>query len=351
MKKNKIIKFIFIVVVGLVILFLGFYFKDNLSFIPQKESLLEAEQLVDIQAMTSDSVDILYHSWSPDGKQIVFETYNKNNDIWAIWVMDVEKKELKRLTGLEGQDSQPMWNPDGKQIIFVSSRTGSGDIWIMNNDGSNQKQLTKNIDGSKWNPAWSPDGKKISFVLIRTDNVEIWTMNSDGGNQKELINNLNGNHEPMWSPDGKKISFQVVPLEEFWIVNSDGNKEIPLTKIQGVIVSKVFWLPDGNRILYKNESNLFPYNSIWTVDSNGSNRRRLTADNEDILDFSLSSDGKNIAYIIGEDIWTMDSNGNNKKVLFINKKNDFISRSLSWSPDSRIISFIRDNKIWTIKIK
>ena len=75
---------------------------------------------------------------------------------------------FKRLTNVI--DSYPMFSPDGKQIAFESNRTGNFEIYIINADGTNIKQLTSDtaFDGT---PAWSPDGKQI--VFIRTSGIKI----------------------------------------------------------------------------------------------------------------------------------------------------------------------------------
>src|SRR5258705_84833 len=85
----------------------------------------------------------------------------------------------KRITNVS--DSYPMASPDGKKIAFESNRTGDWEIFVMNFDGTELKQLThsKGFDGC---PIWSPDGTKIVFPSERDNDSEIYIMNADGTN-------------------------------------------------------------------------------------------------------------------------------------------------------------------------
>ena len=70
------------------------------------------------------------------------------------------------------------------RIAFVSDRDGNLDIYVMDNDGSNQRRLTNN-PLAEWDPSWSPDGKRIVFTSDRDEragNRQIYVMDADGGN-------------------------------------------------------------------------------------------------------------------------------------------------------------------------
>jgi TolB protein len=110
-----------------------------------------------------------------------------------------------RLTANAASDSKPDWSPDGKKIVFQSRRTGNEEVFVMNADGSLQRNLTKNLaeDGD---PAFSPDGKKIAFYSARPmgqvqGDAEIWRMRTDGTNPVQLTDNENiTDAAPVWQP-------------------------------------------------------------------------------------------------------------------------------------------------------
>jgi TolB protein len=107
----------------------------------------------------------------------------------------------------------PVWSPTREQIAFVSNDSNDDDIWVINRDGSNLKQLTEaNTD---WNaqeigkdtfipemskrPSWSPDGNQIVFWSNRTDGrAQIWVMDADGSNQRIINPGPHNDWNPVW---------------------------------------------------------------------------------------------------------------------------------------------------------
>lgn len=91
--------------------------------------------------------------WSPDGRQIAFTNEDKeeNNEIY---VMNADGSNVRRLTDSPQGDHRPAWSPDGTQIIFDSYRDGNDELYIMNADSSNQRNLTKSTDVSERAPDW-----------------------------------------------------------------------------------------------------------------------------------------------------------------------------------------------------
>ncbi|MEP5611764.1 MAG: biopolymer transporter TolR, partial [Cyclobacteriaceae bacterium] len=84
---------------------------------------------------------------------------------------------------LTSYSERPSWSPDGKQIVFNSNRDGDDEIYVIRVDGSGLRQLTNN-DDDDYTPFWSPDGDFISFGSNRDGNSEIYVMKADGSEQK-----------------------------------------------------------------------------------------------------------------------------------------------------------------------
>src|SRR6187455_2192730 len=84
-----------------------------------------------------------------------------------------------------GDVQTPAWSPDGRKLAFVSERDGNAEIYVMNADGSEQENLTRQ-PSSDSHPSWSRDGRKLAFVSRRDGNAEIYVMNADGSGLSNL---------------------------------------------------------------------------------------------------------------------------------------------------------------------
>jgi Tol biopolymer transport system component len=184
-------------------------------------------------------------AWSPDGQHIAFTTYREENE--DIYVMNFEDalqgdsgSQLTRLTTDLGDDWGPRWSPDGTRIAFThvddTNQDGyinaqdTGEIYVMNADGSELTRLTHNLVNDSF-PAWSPDGTQIAFGTSRDANGEVYVMNADGSGQTNLTNHSAGDGAPTWSPDGRRIAFNSNRdgNSEIYIMNADGSGQFPLT--------------------------------------------------------------------------------------------------------------------------
>ena len=124
--------------------------------------------------------------------RIAFESDRDWN--WEIYVMDNHGGNQRNLTNNPADDRFPSWSPDGKRIAFDrKSRGGNRQIYVMDADGDNQRNLSNN-DFDDEEPSWSPDGKQIAFVWDR----QIYVMDADGSNPRNLTNNPDDDTAPAW---------------------------------------------------------------------------------------------------------------------------------------------------------
>ncbi|WP_219893735.1 amidohydrolase family protein [Aquisediminimonas profunda] len=162
------------------------------------------------------SIDVTEGSWmnidvSPDGKTIAFDL------LGDIYTMSISGGIPKRIAEGLPYETQPRFSPDGKRIAFTSDRGGGDNIWIMNADGSDKRQVTKEDFRLLNQPSWSPDGRfivaKKHFTTGRSLGTgEVWLYHVSGGNGVALVKKPNEQHqkelgEPIYAPDGKHIYF------------------------------------------------------------------------------------------------------------------------------------------------
>ena len=129
--------------------------------------------------------------WSPDGTKIAFSLGGRTNS--AIYVVNVDGTNLKRLTDDAAFTGEVAWSPDGKKIAFISQRDGKSHLYLMNADGSDQR---KTSDLVATEPAWSNDGLFLSF----SSNGIIYIIKPNGEDLTKITQNDRFNQNPVWLP-------------------------------------------------------------------------------------------------------------------------------------------------------
>jgi Tol biopolymer transport system component len=140
----------------------------------------------------------------------------------------------------------PQFSPDGKTIVFIRR---DGDVYRVDADGKNLKRLTegnkyvefklsaKDQHGSTDGPDISPDGKRIAFVAKKGDTPNVFVMDIDGSNRKQITSRKTACGRVRWSPDEKQLSF--VSFEgkhpQLFVVSADGGEPMQLTKLDGAV--------------------------------------------------------------------------------------------------------------------
>jgi Tol biopolymer transport system component len=187
-------------------------------------------------------------SWSPDGRRIVFESRRDGNA--EIYTINANGSGTKRLTVNAVFDGDPAWSPDGRSIAFSSDRDGNREIYVMNADGSNQRRLTNTgglaedvaLHGLDADPAWSPDGRRIAFDSNRDGDYEIYVMNADGSGQRNLTDNASLDALPAWSADGRELVFESERAEK-------GNRDIyVMSASNGTVIDRLTTVADADEM-------------------------------------------------------------------------------------------------------
>ncbi len=193
------------------------------------------------------SNDLAHHhsrpAWSPDGSKIAFMRFDLDHGFGGdIWIMNADGSNQHVVYTSPGGLGAlyPFFSPDGR-IGFNSDASGHYEVYVINADGSNLRQLTDNIDAQSAANDWSPDGTKIVFTRERyragsngvRGNSNIFVMNADGTNVIRLTSHGNPDYSPIYSPDGSEIVFArangYIHNVDICTMNADGSNVVRLS--------------------------------------------------------------------------------------------------------------------------
>ncbi|MBC7521667.1 MAG: PD40 domain-containing protein, partial [Sandarakinorhabdus sp.] len=279
-------------------------------------------------------VDTSEGSWmdvdvSPDGRSLAFDL------LGDIYTMPISGGTPTRIAEGLAWEVQPRFSPDGKRVAFTSDRGGGDNIWVMNTDGSDKRQVTKEDFRLTNQPTWSPDGRYIAakkhFTTGRSLGTgEVWLYHASGGGGVVLDKKPNEQHqkelgEPTYTPDGKGIYYT-----------------------RNITPGAVFeYAQDSNRDLFDIERYDLATGEISTVVSGNGGSVRPTP----------SPDGKMIAFVRRErarsKLYVRDLTSGTERKIYDALDQDVqetwgvtgMYPNMDWTPDSKSVVFWAGGKL------
>jgi TolB protein len=246
--------------------------------------------------------------FSPDGKKIIFASSHRDPDakkhyeaelklreeekknkvrrkyLWdfdpymTIYEANPDGSDLKPLTDAKGYNAEGSYSADGKSIVFCSNRSGEKnlELYIMDADGKNVRQLTHAPDCYNGGPFFSPDGKRVIFRSDRKkkDHLQLYVINSDGTGERALTDDLNWVFwAPYWHPDGKHIVYTgadhsnptMRPNYDIYWMDVDTGKKVRITHAPGADVLPVI-SPDGRKLMWTSTRDGFAPAQLYIAD-------------------------------------------------------------------------------------
>jgi len=251
-----------------------------------------------------------YFSW--DGKKLIFQSSRNGYACDKIWTMTIDGSDKRMVSPDHGANTCSFFFPDGR-ILFASTNHIPGDcppkgvlpqgyvwplypydIFTANADGTGLTRITDNPQYDA-EPVVSSDGKQIVFGSQRENDFDVYIMNADGTNVRRLTDRVGYDGGPWFSPDGTKIVWRA------WYPETDAEKAL--------------W----KDCMEKNYIVAVPLD-LWIMDSEGSNKKRLTQNGATNFAPSWHPDGKHIIFSSNMDDWHKDIKkfGHNFELYLIN---------------------------------
>ncbi len=261
------------------------------------------------------------------GIQGIAETHiyfvNNRGGSKEIWQMDYDGANEKQLTHLGSIALSPHVSPDGSRVAF-SGVTKEGWQILMYSFDLNRLVNFPHFPGDNYSPAWSSDGQNIAFSSSRTGNTEIYSVTSSGGNLRRLTENKGPDVSPTWNP---KTNAQIAwvsgrtGLPQIYTMASDGTNATRITD-QGYAVSPS-WSPNGQFLAFAWVRHYGPgapgASDIYIMDIASKQWAQLTHDGGRNDFPSWSPDGRHIVFQSNRtgklQIWTMLADGSEQRQL------------------------------------
>lgn len=270
-------------------------------------------------------------AWAPDSKEVAYSMAG------SLWRQKIDSKQAVQLTDGPGYDYQPDWSPDGKSVVYVSYQKDALELWLLDLATGKTRQLT---EGGAVNvePRWSPDGKRIAFVSTsynkrfhifvgdiregRLENVVQLTSETKSTLPRYYYSAFDHEISPVWSRDGAEIVFisnrgHIHGTGGFWRMKAQ-----PGAEAREIHYEETTWKarpdfsPDGSRLVYGSYLGR-QWHNLWVMPANSGDAFPISYGDWDDTNVRWSPDGKQLAFISNRngntELWLQDVAGGGQR--------------------------------------
>ena len=230
------------------------------------------------------------------GGQVVYSsTVSGHMDLW---VMNADGSNQRQLTANSRNNTQPVITRDGRYVVFSSDRSGTANIWRVDMDGTNPRQLTSG--SGEGHPNCTPDGKWVVYTLLGAGKPTVWRVSIEGGAPEQIIGGYAST--PTVSPDGESMACfyreQPNARMKIGLFSKNGGRPIRTFDMGAISVldsasSSLRWTADGRALTYVLTAG--DVSNLWSQPVTGEPAKQLTRfKSSRIFSFDWSQDGKQL---------------------------------------------------------
>ncbi len=257
-----------------------------------------------------------------------------------IYMIDVDGSNLRQLTDMPEGACQPDWSPGGNRLVFISPCPGNQEsypgaaLFILEIENGDIQALTT-APGGDFDPDWSPDGSKIIFTSLRKGGrpqIYVYDFETNSVNMVSDPETYSRDFQPTWAPDGNRIAFVTTRKGPYqiWFMDPDGSNQILFSRTADLVNMVPRWSPDGQVIMFTQSEAVgaIPMVVLSSLDEEGLHNQRVASNNTPMREASYSPDGIWIAvegWPEGQnhDVYIITTNGAGRVRLTTDLRLDF----------------------------
>jgi TolB protein len=167
-----------------------------------------------------------------------------------LYVMDIDGANARQITNDKSISNGPAWSKDGSRLSYTSYRSGYPDTYVVDLN-TNKRDRVAFFPGINSGASWSPDGSTLALTLSKDGNPELYTMPATGGEPTRLTHTRGVETSPSWSPDGTQIVYNSDDRGsvQLYTISASGGAPTRLVTNTGY-ASEPDWSPSGNAIAF-----------------------------------------------------------------------------------------------------
>jgi len=233
----------------------------------------------------------------------------------------------------------------GSRLGFVANRTGHKEVYLVDADGSNQMQMTR--DGLiSVSPRLSPDGRRLAYTGYQSGYADVYEIDLGSGSRRRIMKYPGTNSGAAYSPDGSRFAVTLSKdgNPELYVTDSSGASPQRLTMTPGV-ESSPSWSPDGRQIVYSGDSGGSP--ALYRISASGGSPSAIRTGHGYNTEPNWSPDGKRLAFTVRE--------GGGFQVAILEFSTGSVrllaeGQNPVWGPDSRHVAYAQGGSLMLLDV-